>query len=541
MRLTRRQMAKGACATFGSACMPLPSAGTSAHRFAPTWESLGRDFTIPEWFRDAKFGIWAHWGPQCVPMAGDWYARRMYLQGDWKYDHHLKKYGHPTKHGYIDLLDQWTAERWDPEALLDLYQRAGAKYFMALAVHHDNFDCYDSTHHPWNAMQIGPRRDIVGIWERHVRERGLKFAISNHGSHAWHWFQTAYGYDPEGPLKGQRYDAARLTKMDGAGTAWEGLDPRLLYTAPIMPMPDGIDSIEAANVWHEANDRIWTEASPAQNPAFVAQWRARAMDMIDRYRPDLFYFDNSEDLPFEQAGLDVLAHYYNRGQEWHGGAGHVGATVKLLPAEKAKAVITDIERGNVTGIEPHPWQSGTCIGDWFYDENIYRRHEYKSARTIIHRLCDTVAKNGNLMLSVPIRPDGTLDSDEYEILDQIGDWMAINGEAIFGTRPAHVFGEGPTSVEGGAMGERNVSHFTARDIRYTRRGDALYAIAMGVPKDRRLVLRALADFAIQRVEILGHAAPLAYSQNATGLEVTLPEHIPSRHAVALRLYATRQS
>jgi len=539
MRLTRRELAIGAGTALLSSCTSLAERQILADRFAPTWSSLSQQFTVPEWFRDAKFGIWAHWGPQCVPLAGDWYARRMYLQGDWKYDHHVANYGHPTKHGYLELLNGWTAERWDPGALLDLYQRAGARYFMALAVHHDNFDCYDSTHQRWNAMRIGPRRDIVGTWERHARERGIKFAISNHGSHAWHWFQAAYGYDPVGPFKGMRYDAARLTEADGKGTFWDGLDPRELYTSPVMPMPPGLDSIEAANAWHEANDRLWTEEAPQSNPAFVAQWRARAFEMIDRYRPDLFYFDNSEDLPFGQAGLDVLSHYYNRGLEWHGGEHRVGATAKLLPPEKSGAVITDVERGNVAGIEPLPWQSGTCIGDWFYDENVYRRHEYKSARTIIHRLCDTVAKNGNLMLSVPIRPDGTLDEDEHAILEEIGDWVAINGEAIYGTRPAHVFGEGPTSVPGGAMGEQNLSPFTARDIRYTRRGDDLFAIALGIPADRLLVLRELQGFAVQRAELLGDSAPLDYEQSSGGLAIRLPAYLRSNHAIALRLRATR--
>jgi len=510
--------------------MAAPSA-----RFSPTWQSLTTTFAIPAWFRDAKFGIWAHWGPQCVPMAGDWYARRMYLQGDWKYDHHLRNYGHPTEHGYIDLLDGWTAEQWDPAALLDLYQRAGAKYFMALAVHHDNFDCFDSRHHPWNSTRIGPKRDIVGTWERLARERGMKFAISNHGSHAWHWFQTAYGYDPEGPMRGRRYDAWRLTEAAGMGKFWEGLDPQQFYTGRMMPMPAGIDTIEAANAWHEANDRIWTEEAPAENPAFAANWKARAIDMIDRYRPDLFYFDNSEDLPLGQAGLDVTAYYYNRGLEWHAGEQRVAATCKLLPPDKVGAVINDVERGNIAGISPAPWQSGTCIGDWYYDEGLYHRHEYKSARTIIHRLCDTVAKNGNLMLSVPLRPDGTHDEDQHAILNELAEWMAINGEAIFATQPAHIFGEGPTNVSGGAFGEQQSSPFGARDVRFTQRGSDLFVLVMGVPEDGRIILRSLDGRTVDRVELLGEASPLPFARTRDGLEITVPNAPRSRHALGLRL------
>lgn len=535
MKLSRRQFAAIAGTSLGSACAPLPSINRSRPHFAPSWQSLTEQFAIPDWFRDAKFGIWAHWGPQCVPMQGDWYARRMYLQGDWKYDHHLRTYGHPTQHGFVDLLDSWTAEKWDPGALLDLYQRAGAKYFMALANHHDNFDCFDSRYHPWNSMRIGPKRDIVGTWEKHSRERGMKFAISNHGSHAWHWFQPAYGYDPEGPLKGQRYDAWRLSVADGQGKSWEGLDPQQFYTGAMMPMPSGIDSIAEANAWHEANDRVWTEDAPPDNPAFVAKWKARAIDMVDKYKPDMLYFDNSEDLPFGQDGLDVLAHYYNRGLEWHGGEQRIGATVKLLPPEKNGAVITDIERGNIQDIASDPWQSGTCIGDWFYDENVFHRHEYKSARTIIHRLCDTVAKNGNLMLSVPLRPDGSHDADELAILEELAEWMAINGEAIFGTRPAHIFGEGPTQVEAGAFGESNVSSFSDKDIRFTRKGDTLYAIALGLPQDRIIRIRNLGGMVVERAELLGTNGALQLRHEGNGIVVQLPQDIRVKHSICLRL------
>ncbi len=459
----------------------------------------------------------------------------MYLQGDWKYRHHLKHYGHPSRTGYVDLLDGWTAERWEPEKLLDLYQRAGAKYFMALAVHHDNFDTFASTHHPWNATRIGPKRDVVGTWERLVRERGMKFAISNHGSHAWHWFQPAYGYDPEGPLKGARYDAWRLTKSDGRGKSWEGLDPQALYTGRSMPLPPGMTSIKQANDWHEAHDRVWTEASPPHNPYFAELWKARAIDAIDRYRPDLLYFDDTGDLPLGQAGLDVTAHLYNRGIEWHGVPNQVAATAKELPPEKAAAVIDDVERGNLSEIAKEPWQSDTCIGDWFYDEGVYMRHEYKTATTVIHRLCDTVSKNGNLMLSIPIRPDGMLDADEHAILDQIGDWMQINSEAIFGSRPAPIFGEGPTKVPGGMMDEHSNEPFTAADIRYTRKDDDLYAIALGLPADRKVRLNAIDTSAVQFVRLLGEAAPLPFRREAGGLTIELPDNLSRSHALVFHL------
>src|SRR4051795_12339233 len=201
----------------------LASAGAAAALpTAPTWESLASHYSVPDWFRDAKFGIWAHWGPQCQPEFGDWYARLMYMRGrmSWQrgetpYDDHLRRYGHPSRTGFIDIIGQWKAEHWRPEELLTRYVKAGARYFMAMGCHHDNFDLFDSKHHPWNSTRIGPKRDIVGTWAPLVRDAGLKFGVSNHSSHAWHWNQVAYGYDAEGPMRGHRYDAYWLRAHHG--------------------------------------------------------------------------------------------------------------------------------------------------------------------------------------------------------------------------------------------------------------------------------------------------------------------------------------
>jgi alpha-L-fucosidase len=188
--------------------------------FQPTWESL-KQYRPPDWFRDAKFGIWAHWTAQCVPEAGDWYARQMYIPGESQYDHHLKHYGHPSKTGFMEIDNLWKAERWQPQELMQLYVKAGAKYFQAVANHHDNFDCFPSSHHAWNSTRVGPMKDIIGTWAKLTKEHGLRFAVSNHSAHAWHWFQTAYGYDPTGHMAGTRYDAFHLRKEDGKGL-WLG-------------------------------------------------------------------------------------------------------------------------------------------------------------------------------------------------------------------------------------------------------------------------------------------------------------------------------
>src|SRR5688572_28961291 len=312
-RLSRRNFVQAAAASVGlelaaSRAQALPGAQSARAiapgPFRPTWESLTQHYRVPEWFRDAKFGIWAHWSAQCVPEQGDWYARQMYSQGNPVYEHHVKTYGHPSAFGFMEIDHLWKAERWEPEQLMSLYQRAGARYFFALANHHDNFDAYASKHHAWNSVNVGPKRDIVGTWAKAARARGLRFGVSNHSAHAWHWFQVAYGYDAEGPRRGVRYDAARLTKADGKGKWWEGLDPQELYTGRNMVVPDGITSIPAMKAWHEKNDRVWTESPPPNNPAFTEKWFLRCQDLIDQYQPDVVYFDNTE-LPLGQAGLDI--------------------------------------------------------------------------------------------------------------------------------------------------------------------------------------------------------------------------------------------
>ncbi|MGM9489292.1 alpha-L-fucosidase [Ideonella sp. YS5] len=512
----------------------------AAAAFSPTWDSLIDGYRAPEWFRDAKFGIWAHWTAQCVPEMGDWYARNMYLQGNWQYEHHLKTYGHPTKVGFMEMQNRWKAEAWEPEALMDLYVKAGAKYFVALANHHDNFDAYDSKYHAWNSVRIGPKRDIVGTWAKVARAKGLRFGVSNHSAHAWHWFQTAYGYDPEGPLAGQRYDAFRLTKADGKGTWWEGLDPQDLYTGRNMVMPDGITTVRTANEWHEQNDRVWDEKAPPQNPAFTRQWFLRCRDLIDSYRPDLLYFDNTG-LPLGQAGLDIAAHFYNASMAWHGGKLEAVLNGKLVPPERRAGLVEDVERGGRDGIEPLPWQTDTCIGDWHYNRGVFDSHSYKSAASVIHRLSDIVSKNGNLLLSIPVRGDGSIDADERKILADLAEWMGRNGEAIHGTRPWRVFGEGPTRVAGGMFNENASQAFTAQDFRFTTKGGALYAIALGRPSDGLLRIAslaqdsALAPGAIERVEALGSTDSLPFTRLRKGLEVRLPEGLAHPIAVVLKI------
>jgi alpha-L-fucosidase len=508
--------------------------------FEATWDSLKAGYQAPDWYRDAKFGLWAHWGPQCVPEAGDWYARNMYIQGHPQYESHLVNYGHPSDVGFMEIVNKWHAENWDPDYLLALYKRAGAKYFVAMANHHDNFDNWDSSWHDWNSVRIGPKRDIVGIWAKKARALGLRFGVSNHATRTWHWSQTAYGYDPEGERAGERYDAYRLGRRDGKGKWWDGLDPQELYGGAVMPPPDGFRSRSEATEWYdyERGDHRWTEVPPLANPIFVRNWYRRCKELIDKYEPDLLYFDNF-DLPLGQAGLDIAAHFYNSSIARRNTL-DVVLNTKELPADRQGALVEDVERGYRAEIVPYVWQTDTCIGEWHYNRQVFERKSYMKADAVIHRLCDVVAKNGNLLLSIPLRGDGAIDSEERAIVTAVGDWMERFGEAIHGTRPWHVFGEGPTQVVSGMFGESAAKPFTSQDIRFTTKGDDLFATTLGRPYDSVTVSSLgttgrFGQVAIERVEIVGVGEPVSFRRNRDGLEIEVPDRAAHEFGVALRI------
>ena len=517
MSVTRRDLIAAGTSLAASPAV----AGSPAGPFAPNWESLAAGYRVPDWFRDAKLGIWSHWGPQCVPEFGDWYGRQMYQQGNPVYEHHVRTYGHPADFGFMQFIPRWKAERWDPQDLMKRYVAAGAKYFVSMANHHDNLDMFESRHHAWNTTRVGPRRDIVGTWAKVARAHGLRFGVSNHSAHAWHWWQTAYGYDAEGPRKGQRYDAFRLTRADGAGQWWRGLDPQALYTGPNMVMPDGIDSIAAANAWRDAHDGEWLETPPPNNPGFVRNWLLRQNDLVERYRPDLVYFDNYG-LPLGRAGLEATARYYNLK------GGEAVVTGKKLSPLQRRAIVEDVERGFSDRLRPEPWQTDTCIGSWHYDRPLYARDGYKSGREVIQRLIDVVSKNGCLLLSIPQRGDGSIDDKEEKVLADMAGWMAVNGEAIHGTRPWRVFGEGPTRLVEGMQNEGAAKPFEAADIRFTTKAGALHALAMDWPAGPlRIESLAGAPGEVRRVSLLGGGDPLPFRREGGALVVELPDRRPA--------------
>lgn len=529
---TRLQAAESLLAGPGTEAM-------AAGPFKAEWSSL-EQYATPAWYGDAKFGIWAHWGPQCQAEFGDWYARTMYDEGSSQYAYHLKKYGHPSRAGFKEVIHDWKAERWDPDGLLALYKRAGAQYFVALANHHDNFDNYDSRYQPWNATRVGPRKDLIGGWAQAARKHGLRFGVSVHAAHAWTWMETAQRADLKGPLKGVPYDG-RLAASQGKGSWWDGLDPQDLYA---QNHALSVDSDKIAAI-HKQWD--WGNGASVPDLAYARKFYNRTVDLINKYDPDLIYFDDTALplWPVSPVGLKIAAHLYNRSIATRGKL-DVVLNGKILNEQQRKCMVWDIERGHSNAIEPAVWQADTCIGSWHYDRRIYDQHRYKTAQTVIHALVDVVSKNGNLLLSVPVRGDGSLDSDEIAIVEGIGRWMALNGESIFGTRPWETFGEGPAMEDAPAMRAQGFNEgkgkpFGPTDIRFTTRGDELYAIVLGWPEDGKVIVRSLREGSpyrpepIRSVSLCGRGA-LPFVRTASALEVTLPDEKPETHyAFALRI------
>ncbi len=347
------------------------------------------------------------------------------------------------------------------------------------------------------------------------------------------------GYDPEAAMVGGPYDGF-TTKASGKGKWWEELDPQQLYTGPNMPMPKGITSIAEARLWHDQHDLVWNENPPPNNPGFAETWFLRCQELLDKYQPDLLYFDNTE-LPMGQAGLDIAAHFYNSSMRRHGSLEAV-LTSKGLKPEHTGTMVLDIERGRADRVLPTRWQTETCLGEWHYKRSLFEQHRYKTARQVIQMLADIVSKNGNLLLNIPVRGDGSIDRDEIALLDSLASWMPAIGEPIFGTRPFTVFGEVPPDVSGIAnFNEDKARPFTPRDICFTTKADVLYATAPAWPEDGKLTVETLAhgrtDYPrpIGQVELLGNQGPLPIARGERGLVVTLPATKPNEYAYVLKI------
>ena len=502
-------MAGGAAAAALGASKDTTTPELAIHSgpFRGTRESL-QQYMVPEWYRDAKFGIWSHWGPQSGIERGDWYARYMYVQTSGQYPYQLKTYGHPSKVGYKDLCPLWKAADFDPDHLMDLYVKAGAKYFVSMGVHHDNFDLWNSRYNRWNAVKVGPHKDIVNLWKKAAHARGLKFGVSEHLWISYKWFGVAHGADLTGPLQDVPYDGHDSAYFD-------------LYH-------------EAASSEWARGPFAWTDVGIPDS--WKQHWFLRIRDLVDAYQPDLLYTDGP--LPFENYGCSVVANLYNLSARLHGGKNQAVYTCKREEDCSSGACVLDFESGLANQIRNQPWQTDTCIGGWHYSLPLFQHHRYKTPKTVVDLLVDIVSQNGNLLLNIPLPNNGVPDSDELQFLADFSAWMQVNSEGIYSTRPWKIYGEGPAmkqneSTPGAAFNERKRKPLTADDIRFTTKGTStIYAFVMGWPAGEATIQAlgtssAQAPSKIANVELLGYADKLSFQQEPTGLRVEFPAEPPS--------------
>jgi alpha-L-fucosidase len=474
--------------------------------FKSTWESLGA-YRTPDWFRDAKFGIFIHWGVYSVPAFGsEWYSRNMYDPGSKDYAHHITTYGPQTQFGYKDFIPLFKGERFDPTLWVDLFARAGARYIVPVAEHCDGFAMYASDMTPWNASVMGPHRDVVGDLATAARLRGLHFGVSSHVAEHWWWYGVGRSYPSD------VRDQTAVTAM--------------LY-GPASPR--SIPNSDGKTDDSKAPDPNHLERWLAPDLAWVENWLARSTELVDKYHPDFFYFDWWSGQPaYRQSLREFAAYYYDRSSE-QGISPVLTYKEESMPANTATL---DIERGKLGTLRQLPWQTDTSISihSWGYVDH----DEYRTAKSLIHQLLDTVSKNGNLLLNVGPKADGTIPDQARSILLEMGEWLRINGEAVFGSRPFLVFGEGPTKdPPNPTQMNSDLQVYTPFDVRYTTSHDGaiVYAAILGVPPDRSIVLHTLyrgnpyLAAPVCSVRLLGSAAAIEFLQQPDGIRLIVPQTV----------------
>jgi alpha-L-fucosidase len=460
-------------------------------RYEPNWDSLSK-YEVPDWYKDAKFGIFIHWGVYSVPaFSFEWYPYRMYRKGSKEYEHHIKTWGKHKEFGYKDFIPMFKAEKWDPEAWVDLFKRSGARYVVPVGEHHDGFPMYDTKYTEWNAARMGPCRDVVAELAEVTRAAGLKFGVSSHRAlHYWY-----FTFDDE----------------------FDTVDPR--YAGLYGPI--------------HSNDEIFSPSTPVDQE-FLEDWWGRTTELIDKFQPDYLFFDcgwnfYKEYLPYRPK---ITAYYYNRALEW-------GKEVVLTSKGDFPlgTVVFDIERGKSDRLRTDYWQTDTSVSyrSWSYIED----DDFRTTTSLVHELVDIVSKNGNLLLNVGPRADGTIPDEVADLLLGMGEWLNINGEAIYGTRPWWIYGYGRTKT-GQRMREKEYEDYTADDVRFTQKGDTLYAILLGWPTNE-VVIQQLARNSgfwandIQEVQLLGSNDRIRWTQDEKALRVTMPPTKPCDHAYVLKI------
>ena len=461
--------------------------------FKPDPASIALNYQIPEWFKDAKFGVFIHWGVYSVPAFGnEWYPRNMYREGSDEYRHHIETYGALTDFGYKDFIPLFRAEKFNAEEWVSLFEESGIKYIVPVAEHHDGFSMYHSVGNKWNSVNMGPGRDIIGELKKASMEHGLHFGLSSHrAENAWF------------------YNEGKKVPSDVQDTAYRSLYGQCLEE----PGGQSLECAEGAGFNEESK----------------AKWLAHTYELIDKYQPELMWFDwTVGKYPFQSTFYQFMAYYYNNAIDWGKG---VVVNTKLGYGNNIQ--VFDIERGKSDSILKFPWQTDTSIGkkSWGY----IKGEENKTPNHIIDDLVDIVAKNGNLLLNIGPKPDGTITQEQQEVLRSIGGWLNINGEAIYGTRPWTIAAEGSIKSTAGAFTDNEESSYTAEDIRFTTKGDFLYAISLDWSDDEIMVRSIDQSKEVEKVIMLGSVEELAWSQTNEGLRVKFPAEKPSEYAHALKI------
>ena len=469
--------------------------------FRPDWESL-QNYKVPEWYKDAKFGIFIHWGVYSVPAFGsEWYPRMMYIEGSDEYKHHVATYGTQERFGYKDFIPKFKAEKFDPAAWARLFKEAGAKYVVPVFEHHDGFPMYDSHLSDWTAAKMGPHRDLAGDLAQAVRDQGLHLGASSH--RVEHNFFLGVGRRISSDINDPKYAA-----FYGPAHNW-------LQNKEDTPLANDFTFVSEA----------WTH-----------DWLARSAEIVEKYHPEIMYFDWWIGQPSVRKDLARFAAFYYNTSSKNGGP--VGVINYKDYAMDEHSGVLDIERGQLAGIRPEYWQTDTSVSNrsWGYIEN----DTFKSPEFIVQQLIDIVSKNGNLLMNIGPRSDGTIPEQVQQVLREVGSWLEKNGEAIYGTRPWRIYGEGPTKVAEGAFHDTETHPYTAEDFRFTTKADVLYAIELGWPSNRETIVHSIGMGAageqpVASVDLLGSDTKIPFHAQSDGLHIQLPEHSPGKYAYVFRI------
>lgn len=454
--------------------------------FKDSWESLSA-YEVPQWYKDAKFGIFIHWGVYSVPAYdNEWYSRNMYIQDHKAFQHHINTYGKHSDFGYKDFIPMFTADKFNADAWADLFEKTGAKYVVPVAEHHDGFQMYKSEISHWNAYEMGPKRDVLGELAKSCQARNMQIGASSHRIE--HWFFMGHG---------KNFDSDIKEPLQRGDFYW-----------PAMP---------------EANHHdIFSEPTPSEE--FLQDWMIRTCEIIDNYQPKVLYFDwwiqHSATKPYLKK---IAAYYYNRAFEW----GESVAINYKHDAFQFGCAVPDVERGHFADVKPYFWQTDTAIAlnSWCYTEN----NQFRTAEDILPDLVDIVSKNGCLMLNVGPKADGTISTEDTAVLEAIGEWMQVNGESIYGTKTWRKYGEGPTQIVEGQFSDGIKKNFTSRDFRFTTKAGFLYATALKCDAQGSYCIQSLgiqdaskqANFhgIIKNVEVLGSDLQPTWVRDEEGLKI----------------------